>query len=167
MTDGAVCYERVRLHGLDLSTKHVVIDSREPEIKKLARGEQCEGVAMSALRLKIPWLGFGSPGWIRTSDQLLRRQMLFPLSYRQIKSPRRLTSGLNSVGVFISPRSFAFDVRAYTNYASSKLVFKSFLQFSLFSMPSSAINVKKTAELNNSMHQRTRSIHCFSVKKGA
>lgn len=52
---------------------------------------------MSALRLKIPWLGFGSPGWIRTSDQLLRRQMLFPLSYRQIKSPRRLTSGLNSL----------------------------------------------------------------------
>jgi hypothetical protein len=26
-----VCDERVRLHGLDLSTKHVVSDSREPE----------------------------------------------------------------------------------------------------------------------------------------
>lgn len=93
-------------------------------------------------------------------------RMLFPVVQIR-KSPRRLTSGLNSVGVFISPRSFAFDVRAYMNYASSKLVFKSFLQFSLFSMPSSAINVKKTAELNNSMHQRTRSMHCFSVKKGA
>lgn len=40
------------------STKHVVIDSREPEIKKPATSWQCEGVAMSALRLKIPWLGF-------------------------------------------------------------------------------------------------------------
>ena len=26
----------------------------------------------------------GSPGWIRTSDQPLRRRLLFPLSYRQI-----------------------------------------------------------------------------------
>lgn len=34
MTDGAVCLEKVRLHGLDLSTKHVVDDSREPENKK-------------------------------------------------------------------------------------------------------------------------------------
>lgn len=25
----------------------------------------------------------GSPGWIRTSDQPLRRRLLFPLSYRQ------------------------------------------------------------------------------------
>ncbi len=29
----------------------------------------------------------GSPGRIRTSDQPLRRRLLFPLSYRQIKSP--------------------------------------------------------------------------------
>ncbi|EAS6413865.1 hypothetical protein D4T06_04075 [Salmonella enterica] len=28
--------KRIRLHGLDLSTKHVVIDSREPEMKKAA-----------------------------------------------------------------------------------------------------------------------------------
>nr|DAE77806.1 MAG TPA: hypothetical protein [Caudoviricetes sp.] len=27
-----VCLKRVRLHGLDLSTKHVADDSREPEI---------------------------------------------------------------------------------------------------------------------------------------
>lgn len=26
----------------------------------------------------------GSPGWIRTSDQPLRRRLLFPLSYRQM-----------------------------------------------------------------------------------
>ena len=32
----------------------------------------------------------GSPGWIRTSDQPLRRRLLFPLSYRQIKSPEPL-----------------------------------------------------------------------------
>ena len=33
-SDGAVCVclKRVRLHGLDLSTKHVADDSREPEI---------------------------------------------------------------------------------------------------------------------------------------
>lgn len=79
------------------STKHVVIDSREPEIKKPATGWQCEGVAMSALRLKIPWLGFGSPGWIRTSDQLLRRQMLFPLSYRQIGGTGRIRTFDHSV----------------------------------------------------------------------
>lgn len=47
--------------GLDLTTRLVDDDSREPEIKKLARSEQCEGVAMSALRLKIPLLGFGGP----------------------------------------------------------------------------------------------------------
>ncbi|EOG8082477.1 hypothetical protein OGW18_20855 [Citrobacter sp. CK184] len=35
-----------------------MIDSREPEIKKPAISWQCEGVAMSALRLKIPWLEF-------------------------------------------------------------------------------------------------------------
>lgn len=29
-------------------------------------------------------LAFFSPGWIRTSDQPLRRRVLFPLSYRQI-----------------------------------------------------------------------------------
>ncbi|EDW7379500.1 hypothetical protein CJF03_001357 [Salmonella enterica subsp. enterica serovar Alachua] len=27
---------RIRLHGLDLSTKHVVSDTREPEMKKAA-----------------------------------------------------------------------------------------------------------------------------------
>ncbi|EAS6485268.1 hypothetical protein D4S77_17685 [Salmonella enterica] len=32
-----MCDERVRLHGLDLSTKHVVSDSREPEMKKPRR----------------------------------------------------------------------------------------------------------------------------------
>jgi hypothetical protein len=37
MTDGAVCDVRVRLHGLDLSTKHVVSDTREPEMKKPRR----------------------------------------------------------------------------------------------------------------------------------
>lgn len=52
---------------------------------------------MSALRLKIPWLGFGSPGWIRTSDQLLRRQMLFPLSYRQIGGTGRIRTFDHSV----------------------------------------------------------------------
>lgn len=83
------------------------------------------------------------------------------------KKPKALTSGLNSVGVFIPPRSFAFDVRAYTNYAASKLVFKSFLQISSFSMLSSAISVKKTAELNKSTHHLMRSIHCFSVRNGA
>jgi hypothetical protein len=31
-----VCDEKVRLHGLDLSTKHVADDSREPEMKKAA-----------------------------------------------------------------------------------------------------------------------------------
>ncbi|MGY6357993.1 hypothetical protein, partial [Citrobacter amalonaticus] len=35
-SDGAVCDEKVKLHGLDLSTKHEVIDSREPEMKKAA-----------------------------------------------------------------------------------------------------------------------------------
>ena len=32
-----VCLKRVRLHGLDLSTKHVADDSREPEMKKAAK----------------------------------------------------------------------------------------------------------------------------------
>ncbi|MLR11049.1 hypothetical protein DRK89_12960 [Salmonella enterica subsp. enterica] len=32
-----MCDERVRLHGLDLSTKHVVSDIREPEMKKPRR----------------------------------------------------------------------------------------------------------------------------------
>ncbi|MBD9990210.1 hypothetical protein FOT49_10070 [Citrobacter freundii] len=32
-----MCDERVRLHGLDLSTKHVVSDTREPEMKKPRR----------------------------------------------------------------------------------------------------------------------------------
>ncbi|EAB8387031.1 hypothetical protein EES00_23625, partial [Salmonella enterica subsp. enterica serovar Napoli] len=33
----AVCDERGRIHGLDLSTKHVADDSREPENKKPQR----------------------------------------------------------------------------------------------------------------------------------
>ena len=32
----ALCLKRVRLHWLDLSTKHVADDSREPEMKKAA-----------------------------------------------------------------------------------------------------------------------------------
>lgn len=90
------------------------------------------------------------------------------LEYQTMRRRYQLGGSVVRSASFSSPpRSFAFDVRAYSNYASSKLVFKSFLQVSLFSIPSSAINVKKTAELNNSMHQRTRSMHCFSVKKGA
>lgn len=90
------------------------------------------------------------------------------LEYQTMRRRYQLGGSVVRAASFASPpRSFAFDVRAYSNYASSKLVFKSFLQVSLFSIPSSAINVKKTAELNNSMHQRTRSMHCFSVKKGA
>jgi hypothetical protein len=34
--------KRVRLHGLDLSTKHAVIDSREPEIEKAAKWQPLE-----------------------------------------------------------------------------------------------------------------------------
>lgn len=34
------------MYPIKTLAKHVVIDSREPEIKKLARGEQCEGVAI-------------------------------------------------------------------------------------------------------------------------
>lgn len=52
---------------------------------------------MSALRLKIPWLGFGSPGWIRTSDRPLRRRLLFPLSYRQIGGTGRIRTFDHSV----------------------------------------------------------------------
>jgi len=36
-SDGAVCDERLRLHRLDLSTKHVADVSREPEIEKPQR----------------------------------------------------------------------------------------------------------------------------------
>ena len=32
-----MCDDKVRLHGLDLSTKHVVFDSREPDIWRALR----------------------------------------------------------------------------------------------------------------------------------
>lgn len=51
--------------------------------------------------------------------------------------------------------SFAFDVRAYRNYAVSKLVFKSFLQVFAFSKPNSSFNVKKAAELNHPLSRRS------------
>lgn len=58
MTDGAV-FERVRLHGLDLSTKHVEDDPREPEIEKPAfkRAISNEGIAMRLY-------GRRYPGWV-------------------------------------------------------------------------------------------------------
>ncbi|POT74629.1 hypothetical protein C3378_20095 [Klebsiella michiganensis] len=47
----AVCLKRVRLHGLDLSTKHVEDDPREPEIEKPAvkRAISMRVIAMSVM----------------------------------------------------------------------------------------------------------------------
>ena len=52
-------FERVRLHGLDLSTKHVEDDPREPEIEKPAfkRAISNEGIAMRLY-------GRRYPGWV-------------------------------------------------------------------------------------------------------
>lgn len=42
---------------------------------------------------------YGSPGWIRTSDQPLRRRLFFPLSYRQKKAPHD-GEALNSLSTY-------------------------------------------------------------------
>lgn len=62
MTDGAVCKKRVRLHGLDLSTKHVVDDPREPEIEKpaLRQAKDNKGRTMPALWAEDTLAGFGA-----------------------------------------------------------------------------------------------------------
>ena len=89
-----MCYERVRLHGLDLSTKHVVSDTREPEIINTGYTSQ-DGVFHCAFAIMAPW-----KDWLRQpalfiglprrdaftamerkfiTSFVLRLQMLYPL----------------------------------------------------------------------------------------
>lgn len=50
----ALCDERVRLHGLDLSTKHVADDSREPEIEKPRISEAINSLPLPGVATLMP-----------------------------------------------------------------------------------------------------------------